>query len=223
MINLDLVRSSLSSIAGNRRANHVFGASSHGFMLNPRATTEELASIEARLSCVLPPAYRSFLIEAGNGGAGPGYGLWPAGLWDPTNRHLEPIEPPQWPDAPGEPFPHTEHWNVPDDRLGPAPGPEATDAGRDRYYYQRDEATWAAGVANGALPIADLGCAIRLLLIVTGEEHNHVWIDDRASDGGIYPASTPGHDRLTFTDLYEDWLDQSMLFCDSGQRTNRLW
>lgn len=223
MVSPDQIRRTLRSIAQGRRADDVFGAISHGFKLNTAATDKELDLIEARFSCVLPPDYRSFLLQAGNGGAGPGYGLWPVGLWDRTNQHLEPIEPPAWPDTPKEPFPHVQHWNLRESHPGRPLAPDPTDEELDRHHQQRDRVTWAAGIANGALPIADLGCAIRLLLIVTGDERNNIWVDDRANDGGIYPASTPDHDRLTFAELYQDWLDQTVSFCDSGQRADRLW
>jgi hypothetical protein len=210
-------------LANDDRAAAVFGAAYHRFGVNPIVRRDELDAIENRLGCKLPAEYRSFLLDIGNGGAGPGYGLWPVGRWDPTNRRLESIEPPSWPDAPGKPFPHSQPWNVRATAIGPPPSAKADPAEHDRYHQKLDVITWAAGNADSALPIIDLGCAIRLLLVVAGAERGHVWIDDRASDAGIYPAAVPGRDRMTFAEVYNDWLDQSVAFCQTGERVRPLW
>lgn len=76
-----------------------FGAKKHKYQLNPPATPAEVEAFEQQLGCTLPEAYRSFLLQAGNGGAGPFYGLlsleevqnwldWPlaADLWPPAGR-----------------------------------------------------------------------------------------------------------------------------------------
>lgn len=80
-----------------------FGASEHRYRLNPGISEQELASFEAEQQVALPADYRSFLLEVGNGGAGPHYGLLPLG------RSL----------GPGDlsrPFPLTEAYSpVPDD------------------------------------------------------------------------------------------------------------
>jgi hypothetical protein len=52
-----------------------FGAASHRYRLNPPLEPAELAAFEARHRVELPADYRRFLLESGNGGAGPDYGL----------------------------------------------------------------------------------------------------------------------------------------------------
>jgi hypothetical protein len=111
-----------------------------------------------------------------------------------------------------------------DELLNNAPAPDAAWEVLDAYAEKIDGANWQSGLANGAIPIANLGCAIRILLVVTGTERGHVWIDDRPSDGGIYPAVSEQHpERMTFTDLYEDWITQAAEFLNHGQRPPRLW
>lgn len=56
-----------------------FGARAHRYHLNPPISEKELASFEAEHRITLPDDYRSFLLEVGNGGAGPYYGLLPLG------------------------------------------------------------------------------------------------------------------------------------------------
>jgi len=60
------------------------------------------------------------------------------------------------------------------------------------------------------MQICHYGCAIYAMLVVTGEEKGNIWIDNRPSDQGIYPATTEGKERLGFLAWYIAWLDQSL-------------
>lgn len=153
----------------------------------------------------------------------PGLGLWPLG-WDPTDRQLEAWDAGGWPDRPEERFPHLSPWNVPAELLADAPPADAPWDVLDAYAERVDDANWRTGLNDGAIPIANLGCAIRVMLVVSGPERNHIWIDDRANDGGLYPAASGDHpNRMTFTDLLNDWLEQAHRTLETGQRADRLW
>ena len=52
-----------------------FGAKKHGFKLGAPLPEAVVAEFEERHEVVLPPAYRLFVTELGDGGAGPGYHL----------------------------------------------------------------------------------------------------------------------------------------------------
>lgn len=78
----------------------VFGADEHRYRLNPRISIEQVRDFENTHSVSLPSDYRRFLLEAGNGGAGPAYGLYP----------LE--ETPFYGDL-AKPFGLTEEWEMP--------------------------------------------------------------------------------------------------------------
>jgi hypothetical protein len=54
-----------------------FGAAQHRYELRPPLSEARLLEIEAASGCRLPPDYRDFLLELGDGGAGPYYGLVP--------------------------------------------------------------------------------------------------------------------------------------------------
>lgn len=64
----------------------VFGADAHGYVVHTPASPQAVADFEARLAIRLPPAYRQFVLEVGNGGdgyngsaAGPFYGIYGIG------------------------------------------------------------------------------------------------------------------------------------------------
>ena len=53
-----------------------FGAKDHKYELAPPASLEEVEAFEQETGVWLPEGYRNFLLQAGNGGAGPFYGLF---------------------------------------------------------------------------------------------------------------------------------------------------
>ena len=59
-----------------------FGSDSHKFRLNPPIDEDSIRRFETTQSVSLPADYRCFLKTAGNGGAGPYYGLYKLDQWD---------------------------------------------------------------------------------------------------------------------------------------------
>lgn len=53
-----------------------FGAKQHKYQWNPPASLKEIEKFEKETGISLPEGYRNFLLQAGNGGAGPFYGLF---------------------------------------------------------------------------------------------------------------------------------------------------
>jgi hypothetical protein len=78
----------------------LFGASTHGYKLNSSLSREELAQFEGSAGIDLPEEFQDFLLNFGNGGAGPGYGLLSlqesVGEFgsDPINKIARPFIPP---------------------------------------------------------------------------------------------------------------------------------
>lgn len=153
----------------------------------------------------LPADYVAFLMQVGNGGAGPFYGLEPIQdtLYDDLYHKR--------PDAllnPGKPFLHTEPWNL---EFQPSAD---YDENKDEYEEERkkfEEIYYEKEQMNGVLAICNFGCAVSLNLVVNGQEYGHIWTDDRGSENGIYPSDELGNkDRITFLDWYELWLDNSI-------------
>lgn len=194
----DDLRRRIGRLAALPRAHEVFGAIGHHFTLGLRMTRAALSGFEDRNGLLLPDDFASFLTEVGNGGAGPGYGLFPLGMHDGPGDSLQP-----W-DAylvgrPGRAFPHLQAWNLPAAELQPSVG--LTGREEDDWYEQHERVYFATKLIDGAIPLAHMGCAIRVYLVVTGPLAGQVWTDDRASDGGIYPC-----EPVRFIDWYLAWL-----------------
>jgi hypothetical protein len=69
---------------------------------------------------------------------------------------------------------------------------------------------------NGAIPIAELGCALSEWLVVTGPEAGHVWCDFRADYRGIRPLALGTLERVTFLQWYGHWLDGALASLAAG-------
>ncbi len=181
----------------------VFGAGSHRYALRPCATEKEVKAFERKHKIELPEAYRTFLTQVGNGGAGPDYGIFPLGIfWDNPNPALQD-------GAIGDlsqPLPHKGPWNAGEEYCARQPD---VDEDEDAYNEWRGE-YFRMGLVDGALPICHEGCGFFFLLVVTGPERGHWWLDGRASDDGIVPVTNKQGVRKTFPEWYVDWLDASL-------------
>lgn len=194
----------------------VFGSQSHQYQFKPRLNNKDIQVFESRYNITLPSEYRNFLLEVGNGGAGPGYGL--SGLSGieyedvmPEKLYHENYE------ILSKPFPFTEAWNDLDMIVKNNTG-----------FITNNDAYFDDKFIQGTLPITNYGCGIYGMLVITGEQSGKIWIDDRTNDNGIYAASLsfchafhnadpdenhPNSDEdkpLSFSDWYEDWLNRSL-------------
>jgi hypothetical protein len=215
-INLDYnnIRGGLQILREDKNAAKVFGADSHGFLLNPPLPEEAVRDFEVSHQVLLPAEYRDFLIHLGNGGAGPAYGLFKLGEMDDCFKHT------RWHESDGfigklsEAFPHRSAWN---DRTGEPEYDESRENDSDweeKYQLQMDEWEkfyWDPANVNGAIPICHLGCAYRQWLVVTGPEAGFIWDDNRADYGGLNPHQSNGRDRVTFSQWYSDWLNDALM------------
>lgn len=206
------VRERLARLASAPGADEVFGASSHRWKLEPPLSADELAEVETQLQVELPGEYRSFLLAAGRGGAGPTYGLFPLRRldgrwrWEGDGAELTDL------DALTQPFPHVEAFN-PADGL-PDPPDEADydseeqfNAAEDAYWEQHDSIVFKPEHSIGLLCLCHLGCAMREALVVTGPARGQMWADDTASDGGYRPLRDDDGTPLGFARWYRRWLD----------------
>jgi hypothetical protein len=194
----------------------VFGSESHQYQFKPCLSSKDIQVFESRYNIELPSEYKNFLLEIGNGGAGPGYGL--SGLSGiesedviPEKVYLENYA------ILSKPFPLTEAWNDLDLIVK-----DNTD------FVTNNDAYFDDKFIQGTLTITNYGCGIYGMLVITGEQSGKIWIDDRTNDNGIYPAclsfchafhdinsddSYPNSNEeqpLSFYEWYEDWLNRSL-------------
>lgn len=74
---LSRIGEKLAEVAGAPDRFASFGSEKHGYRLNPPLPEAAVAAFEAEHGIVLPEGYRRFIVELGDGGAGPSYGLLP--------------------------------------------------------------------------------------------------------------------------------------------------
>lgn len=155
------------------------GAAAHRYALNAPLTEREVSAFESLHGISLPEEYRRFVIEIGDGGAGPMYGLY----------RLDRSDLPEFADddrAVGflaESFPHSKAWN-------PALADPSYD--EDDYFDPRHIA--------GSFTLGHAGCGYLVRLVLTGEQRGTVWEDGRPSDMGVYPIAAG------FASWYLRWL-----------------
>ncbi|AFZ03292.1 SMI1/KNR4 family protein [Calothrix sp. PCC 6303] len=187
-----------------------FGSESHKYKLKPCLSKLAIQQFEDQYQVKLPDDYRDFLLEVGNGGAGPGYGLLGIEInsFDSENPELKYLS---------QPFILTHEWNDLD--LMQASHEE----GNPVYFYPN--------FIQGTILVAEYGCGVEARLVITGSERGNIWIDDRTNEAGIYPLSPHCaaffHDdpdieadlyesieevktALSFYDWYNDWLNRGI-------------
>lgn len=71
------VREALAQLAAADPRRVCFGASAHGYRLRPPLSQARMEELEQAAGVRLPDDYRDFVLELGDGGAGPYHGLWP--------------------------------------------------------------------------------------------------------------------------------------------------
>ena len=187
----------------------IFGAGEHRFELNAPLSGDEVQRFEATHAVKLPADYRHFISTIGNGGAGPFYGFFPLGLMD----HVFGLAP--WTDAEGfvgtlsQPFRHNGEWN---DLTGSPEenGIDYKNPEYDKLVEDFEKRYWIGSVMDGAMPICHAGCALRIWLVVTGDQPGSLWYDKRADLGGIMPLTQSDGSPLTFEAWYRQWLDQCL-------------
>ena len=143
----------------------------------------------------------------GNGGAGPFHGIFPLGkvddgfaLRDWTERDIGVLS---------KAFPFNEEWND----LSTNPGDDLVDLDEVEYWKQMEtfeRSYWSVALVNGAFPICHQGCALRILLVVTGDQGGNLWDDRRSEYGGIKPIRLADGSKATFADWYHEWLERCL-------------
>jgi hypothetical protein len=174
--------------------------SGHRYRFLPRLREKAVSAFEREHDVELPEDYRYFLTHVGNGGTGPGYGLFPLPIGKRPrrlpqfgSRHLTTGEPylPELGDL-GQPFPWTHTVTLDEDWES------------ERWEKQ-----------PGVIVLAHQGCACFWFLVVRGPAYGTVWDDGSGADGKLEPTGK------TFVDWYWEWLDSRL--DDFGSQPLWLW
>lgn len=216
MNNVLQLKKKLTQLAVLDATFEVFGSESHQYQLKSCLQDADIKFFETEYNITLPSEYRNFLLEVGNGGAGPGYGLYEISETVPANEIATTQYQTNY-EILSQPFLLTEAWNNLDLLIKNSSGIVINN---DAYLDNK--------LIQGTLTIANYGCGIYALLVITGGQQGKIWIDDRTNDSGIYPASKnfcqyfhdadheefqPDSDDeqpLSFYDWYDDWLNRSL-------------
>ncbi|GAA2404548.1 hypothetical protein GCM10010191_10350 [Actinomadura vinacea] len=169
-----------------------FGVEEHRFELGPPLPEAMAAEFEERHEVALPAAYRLFVTELGDGGAGPGYGLCRLSTSCCAHRRSGHLAQPS-PYLPGPRYPGD--W---EQRYEDPPG-------SDRIFLR------------GTLEIAHHGCSLVTRLIVTGSARGRLLNLDQ--EGPVGPYVVEDADFLAW---YERWLDEAIAGYDIGWFGERL-
>lgn len=176
----------------------VFGADAHGYVVHPPANLQAVSDFEVRLGIQLPPAYRQFVLEVGNGGdgyqgsaAGPFYGIYGVGdsMGAMQSESLAKVVARPCVLSPGMSRPD---WEALVTRLG-------LDGDLDDETYDEAHDT----LFGGLLPLGSQGCSMYHGLVVNGPHTGRVVNFDIDRSGPPVFAFEP--DFLTW---YERWLDE---------------
>jgi hypothetical protein len=171
------------------RITALLSQSSAAYVANPRATTDDLDQWEATNHVLLPEAYRTFLLEIGNGGMMPGaycdFVVKPLKLSGFT-PHLR------------EPFPITRQRFA--ERMAQL---EAEERGDDPLLFPELSIYWEDDLPPGCLLFGHYPSYDMLFLIVSGDLRGMVWC---AVAGGVPEID---HQRTPFDFL--GWFEDTLL------------
>jgi len=213
MLDPAYISSAIERLRSLDRKLTLFGAMGHQYRFNERASEKQLSDFERTHKIELPEEYRLFLRALGNGGPGPYYGVFPLGVHD-DNHDFCTWDKGSLVGSLSQPFAYTDAWNLPDEFWALRPNPEGMSEAEEDVAWSAWDAKleaeyWDPSIVNGALPICNLGCALRHWLIVNGPCYGQVWADNRVDDAGLAPLLNDQQRRLTFGDWYMLWLSDA--------------
>ena len=208
------ISDALQRLRESRERLSVYGSGMHGFRVGPPLSQRDLVEFEKLHRIQLPPEYRGFLTHVGNGGAGPGCGVFKLGEMDDAHTHKRWRENDGFVGSLSKSFPHVSAWNDLSGQPEYDGSREHDLAWEDAYNEELDEWLqewyWHSRNVDGAIPICHLGCAQRQWLVVSGAEAGNIWDDMRADYGGLRPLQTAGCPRVTFLQWYWMWLEEAL-------------
>lgn len=167
-----------------------------------------VAAFERRYGVTVPEPYRTYVRDVADGGAGPGYGLFPLGVRDPAA-----IDDDAGDDdlaLAGTPFDREKALGL---RLREVD--EDDEDAVEAAFAEYCDPAWTAG----AMFLNHYGCALRGMIVMNGPWAGRILVDARSEAGGIVPFDgaaarryhgddgvTASGEPIAFDAWYESWL-----------------
>jgi hypothetical protein len=196
---IELIKTKLEKVKAKDTRLEVFGAGDnpwynmegHHYILNPPLAEEEIEKTEKYLDIEFPEEYREFLKWAGNGGAGPAWGLYKLYSTYADEEFMK-----EYPDFCSMDFPYENSF--------------AEDVYKvlKEDYYHRVEMDDPFG---GFIKLANYGHDMSAILIVSGEQRGKMWLLDEGTTITPFFQDDKGRGHgVSFLDWYENWLDEQL-------------
>jgi len=173
----------------------VFGAGKHRFQFNPVATTAQVDAYEQKYQFAFPESYKKFILEIGDGGAGPFYGIQKRFTSFGSTLRDEEAKTYRLPSIYTADCPPGDYWQA----LLLGPDYEQLEDENDALYMQ------------GNMTLFEVGCGTQGVLVLNGPRKNQVCITDFGSSP--YQFCIPPD----FLDLYESWQEAVLRGTSAGQ------
>ncbi|MFW9994216.1 MAG: HEAT repeat domain-containing protein [Candidatus Odinarchaeota archaeon] len=194
----DQIRRILAKLEKARKKElKCFGSEHHGFRLNPPLSDGEITEFEQKHRISLPSDYREFLLRAGNGGAGPYYGISPLSEWY-TWFELEEEDFVESPDLSPK-----EALQMYYENFLSADSPLVYEELIADDWRKKLPADWIE-CGYGSIHLCNQGCTYSARLIVTGKSKGRVVYFDVDNPVSNLPYFIKDEN---FLDWYERWLD----------------
>jgi hypothetical protein len=145
------IRNAIEALRQGDSAFQLFGALGHRYQLNPQLTELEVAGFEQQRGIRLPETYRHFVLNVGDGGAGPYYGVFRLGKMDGLGDEESAWKEGEFVGSLRGCWPHRQAWNLPKEALIIPDG--LSDDAMEMALDEIDKRYWDAALVAGAFPI----------------------------------------------------------------------
>jgi hypothetical protein len=198
------IRERLADLNRLDSGRKIFAADKHKYRLNPPLRPDRVEQVETLIRCRLPQQYRQFVTDFADGGAGPGYGIFP------LERLLKPGQDRSWMADLAQPFPAPTTVAVMREIGYSAPGVlMVSEIGCGAHYW-----LVLSGPQRGFVWVQNPD--VEWSPELSDEAHVPRYSEDAGTDP-IFEAALASPDslRLEFVDWYVKWLDESLRFAAS--------
>lgn len=172
--------------------NPYYGITGHHYTLHPPLSEEEIAAAEKKIDVPLPEEYRAFLKLAGNGGAGPAWGLFTLENTYPGDEMLN-----EYPDFCSMEFPYEDSYA------------EGAYAVLSKDFHHRGPFDEPFG---GYVQLANYGHDMTAILIVSGQQRGKLWMMEQGVSLTPFVQQRDGKTTgVGFLDWYDNWLNEYLV------------